>query len=100
MKVTITYFDDTSLTIEEVIKRAKDIYGSSAEVEIQPSTHNPLDIIYFGIQQLITHDQLSLLFDNDTNLYTEKLVELRQRTLTAVKQELSSVIKDNEIKVS
>lgn len=100
MKVTITYYDDTALSIEEVLKRAKDNYGEHIDVDIHPTSSSPMDIIYFGLQQLVTHDQLSLLFDNDHKLYKEKVSQLSSKILESVKQELAIVIKDNEEKVS
>jgi hypothetical protein len=99
MKVTITYYDQESLTIEEVIARAKHTYGDFVEVYVQPSSNKPADILYFALQQLITHEQLSLLFD-DKHLYRTKILELRASILDKVQKELSSVIKDNEIKVT
>ena len=99
MKVTIQYYDEESLTIEEVISRAKSNYGSFVEVDVQPSSNKPKDIIYFALQQMITHEQLSLLFDNKA-VYPTKLAQLKAEVLADVMHELSSVIKDNEIKSS
>ncbi len=97
MKVTIVYHDLDSLTVEEVVQRAKVNYGEFVDVEIQPESTDPLDTIYFAIQQLITHEQLSLLFD-DKNLYPQRLLELKSKVSILMQRELSSVIKDNEIK--
>lgn len=99
MQVRITYFDHTSLTKEEVIRQAKENYGDGVEVEILPSSDDPWDIIYFGLQQVLTYDQLAILFDSDA-LYPNKLKELKAVALARLEKELNTVIKDNEIRVS
>jgi hypothetical protein len=99
MKVTITYYDNDSLTIEEVVARAKHAYGDFVEVSVQPTSNKPSDMLYFALQQMLTHEQLSIFFD-DKNQYPTRLAKLRSETLAAVQKELSSVIKDNEIKVT
>ena len=99
MKVTITYYDEDSLTIEEVVLRAKNNYGEFIDIDVQPTSNKPNDILYFALQQMITHEQLSLLFD-DKNLYSKKLANLKQETIIQVMQELSAVVRDNEIKSS
>ena len=67
MKVTITYHDNQSFTVEEVVKLATDNYGKTAQVEVMPESTMAYDHIYFGLQQLITHEQLSLLFERDAS---------------------------------
>jgi hypothetical protein len=52
--------------MEEVVKQAIHNYGKAVDVEITPESSLAYDHIYFGLQQLITHEQLSLLFDKDT----------------------------------
>ncbi len=99
MKVTITYYDADSLTIEEVVARAKHTYGDFVEVSVQPTSNKPSDMLYFALQQMLTHEQLSIFFD-DKNQYPTRLGKLRSETLAAVQKELSAVIKDNEIKVT
>lgn len=99
MKVRITYHDFTSLTKEEVIRAAKQNYGDGAEVEIFPPSNDPWDIVYFGLQQALTYDQLSILFDSGA-LYPEKLELLKAQVLNRLNSELNSVIKDNEVRVS
>ncbi len=99
MKVRITYLDHDSLTLEEVISQAKANYGQYAEVEVFPSSNDPWDIIYFGLQKALTYEQLGILFDNPS-LYPTKVEELKQQILERLNKELSSVIKDNEIRVS
>ena len=66
MKVTLTYHDNDSFTMEEVVKQAVHNYGKAVQIEIMPESTMAYDHIYFGLQQLITHEQLSLLFDKDT----------------------------------
>lgn len=63
MKVTITYHDNESFTVEEVVKQATHNYGRMAQVAVMPESTMAYDYLYFGLQQLITHEQLSMLFD-------------------------------------
>ncbi len=98
MKVTITYHDNESFTIEEVVKQAMHNYGKSAQVEIMPESTMAYDMIYFGLQQLITHEQLSLLFDKDT-AYQQDIKKLRDAVLYKVTEIIDQVIIDNESKV-
>lgn len=99
MKVRITYHDHTSLTKDEVIRQAKELFGEYTEVEIFPSSNDPWDIVYFGLQQALTYDQLGLIFDSG-GLYNQKIEELRTQVLDRLKSELNTVIKDNEVRVS
>lgn len=99
MKVRITYHDHTSLTKDEVIRQAKELFGEYADVEIFPSSNDPWDIVYFGLQQALTYDQLGLIFDSG-GLYPQKVEELRSEILDRLKTELNTVIKDNEVRVS
>ena len=57
------------------------------------------DHIYFGLQQLITHEQLSLLFDRD-NTYQQEIKKLREHVLYKVTEIIDQVIVDNESKVA
>lgn len=98
MKVTITYHDNESLTVEEVVRQATHNYGKSAKVEIEPESWIAYDAIYFGLQQLITHEQLSLLYDRGSN-YQQDLKKLRSDVLYKVQELLDQVIIDNESKV-
>lgn len=101
MKVTITYYDDKSLTVDEVLKRAKDNYGEYIDVDVQPTSNSPLDIIYFGLQQLVTHEQLSILFDNSSTetIYKQNLLKLKTEIMASIEKELSLVMRDNEQKI-
>lgn len=98
MKVTITYHDNDSFTIEEVVKQAVHNYGRAAQVEITPESTMAYDHIYFGLQQLITHEQLSLLYDKDAS-YQSDLKKLREQVLYKVTEIIDQVIIDNESKV-
>ena len=98
MKVTITYHDNDSFTIEEVVKQAVHNYGKTAQIEIMPESTMAYDHIYFGLQQLITHEQLSLLYDKDT-AYQQDIKKLRTEILYKVSEIIDQVIIDNEAKV-
>ena len=98
MKVTITYHDNDSFTIEEVVKQAVHNYGKTAQIEIMPESTMAYDHIYFGLQQLITHEQLSLLYDKDT-AYQQDIKKLRESVLYKVTEIIDQVIIDNESKV-
>jgi len=84
--------------MEEVVKQAVHNYGKAVQVEITPESSLAYDHIYFGLQQLITHEQLSLLFDKDT-AYQQDLKKLRESVLYKVTEIIDQVIIDNESKV-
>jgi hypothetical protein len=98
MKITITYHDTEALTAEEVVRLAVHNYGKQATVEIMPESSKPHDLIYFALQQIITHQQLSLLFDDKLG-YQSSVQKLRNETLYKVEEILSQVIIDNESRV-
>lgn len=98
MKVTITYHDTESFTVEEIVKQAVNNYGKNARVEIMPESTMAYDLIYFGLQQLITHEQLSLLFDKGS-AYQQDIQKLRSSVLYKVNEIIDQVIIDNEAKV-
>lgn len=98
MKVTITYHDTESFTVEEVVKQAEHNYGKSVRVEITPESTQAHDLIYFGLQQIITHQQLGLLFDDKFG-YQASIQKLRNETLYKLEEILDQVIIDNESKV-
>jgi hypothetical protein len=98
MQVTITYHDSTSFTKEEVVRNAVHNYGKAAKVDVLPDSTNAHDLIYFGIQQMVTHEQLSLIYDSST--YQHDLKKLRAEALYKLQEILDSVIVDNEAKVS
>jgi hypothetical protein len=98
MKITITYHDTEALTVEEVVRQAVHNYGKNSKIEIMPESTKPHDLIYFGLQQIITHQQLSLLFD-DKFSYQSSVQKLRNETLFKIQEILDQVIIDNESKV-
>ena len=99
MKVNIEYFDTESLTVEEVVRQAVHNYGKNVKVEVMPESTIAYDLIYFGLQQLLTHEQLSLLFARDDS-YQENIRKLRSDILYKVHEIIDQVIIDNESKVS
>jgi len=98
MKVTITYHDSESFTVEEVVKQAVHNYGRLAQVEVMPESTMAYDHIYFGLQQLITHEQLSLLFDKGSR-YQQDIKRLRDQIIYKVTEIVDQVFIDNESKV-
>ena len=98
MKVTITYHDNDSFTMEEVVKQAIHNYGKAAQVEVMPESTMAYDYIYFGLQQLITHEQLSLLYDRGA-AYQQDIKKLRDEVMYKITEIVDQVIIDNESKV-
>jgi len=98
MKVTITYHDSESFTVEEVVKQAVHNYGRLAQVEVMPDSTMAYDHIYFGLQQLVTHEQLSMLFDKGSS-YQQDIKRLRNQIIYKVTEIIDQVIVDNESKV-
>lgn len=99
MRVTITYCDNESFTKEEIVRTAVHNYGRAVDVQVMPESGNAHDMIYFGIQQMITHDQLSLIYDKGA-AYQSDLKRLRAETMYKIQEILDSVIVDNETKVA
>ena len=99
MEVTIKYSDSDSLTIEEVVRQATHNYGKNIEVSVMPDSTKAHDMIYFGLQQIITHQQLSMLYD-DKHGYQASIQKLRNETLFKIQEILDQVIIDNEAKVA
>lgn len=98
MKVTITYHDNDSFTVEEVVKQAVHNYGKMAQIEVMPDSTMAYDHIYFGLQQLVTHEQLSMLFDRSSD-YQGDIKRLRNQVIGKVTEIIDQVIVDNESKV-
>jgi hypothetical protein len=99
MQVTITYTDTASFTKEEVVRNAVHNYGKAVDVKVMPESSNAHDLIYFGLQQMITHEQLSLIYDS-CGSYQRDLKKLRAETLYKLEEILDTVIVDNEAKVA
>lgn len=99
MKVNIQYYDESSLTVEEIVARASKEFGPRAKVDIGPATSIAYDHIYFGIMQLVTHKQVSAFYDKGVP-YAKTVGDIRKDTLEKLAEILDQVIIDNEIKVS
>jgi hypothetical protein len=99
MQVTIKYTDDHSLTVEEIVQQATHSYGKYVEVSVTPESFKPHDLIYFGMQQIMTHQQLSMFYD-DKHTYAINIQKLRAETLYKVQEILDQVIVDNEAKIT
>lgn len=99
MKVQLTYHDNESLTVEEVVATAVHNYGKSVNVEVMPESTIAYDLIYFGLQRLMTHQQLSMLYDRGSD-YQSEVRKLRQETIYNVTELIDQVIVDNESRVS
>jgi hypothetical protein len=63
-----------------------------------PESTMAYDHIYFGLQQLVTHEQLSLLFDKGSS-YQQDIKRLRDQIIYKVTEIVDQVIIDNESKV-
>jgi len=98
MKVTLTYHDNESFTMEEVVKQAVHNYGRTVQIEVMPESTMAYDYLYFGLQQLITHEQLSLLYERG-NFYQQDIKKLRDQVMYKVTEIVDQVIIDNESKV-
>ena len=99
MQVTITYTDNKSFTKEEIVRNAMHLHGKTADVKVMPESSNAHDLIYFGIQQMITHEQLSLIYDSN-GTYQKDLQKLRAEVLYKLQEIVDTVIVDNEAKVA
>lgn len=99
MKVKITYHDLESLTVEEIVRQAEHTYGKNVSVEVTPESWIAYDAVYFGVQQLITHKQLSILFDKKSS-YQHSLKDLREEILVKLEEIVDQVIIDNESRVT
>lgn len=97
MLVTVKYQDDSAFVLAEVERNVKHHFGKFAEIRIEADSNKPEDILYFGIQQLVTSEHLSLIFDSD--MYAKDLVLFKQVTMEQLSSILNQVIKDNEQKV-
>lgn len=98
MKVIIEYTDNTSLTVEEIVKQAEINYGKFIKIDISPESTMAYDHIYFGLQQLITYRQLNLLYDKTVD-YPSAVKSLKQEVLDKTTEILDQVIIDNESKI-
>jgi hypothetical protein len=99
MKVTITYRDNDSFTVEEVVRQAVHNYGKSAHIEIMPESTKAYDLIYFGLQQLMTHEQLGLIYNSGSS-YQHDIKRLRSDILYKLEEIVDQVLIDTEAKVA
>lgn len=99
MKVSLTYYDEESLTVEEIVGQARHNYGNNVEIAVTPVSLAPHDYLYFALQQMLAHRQLALIYD-DKELYQSKIGALRAEVLYKVTDILDTVIIDNEAKVA
>ena len=93
-KVIITYQEE-HLTPEEINSQAKQFYGDNCLVEVQPTSLEPEHLILYAIDQLITDEQVNLMF-NDKILYHDKMKEFRKKWNNYLQFKLNAVIMDNE----
>lgn len=99
MKVTITYFDNYSLTKEEIIRQAQHNYGDAVEIKVEPISDDYMDMLHYSLSGLVTYDQIGHYF-NSGSLYKTKLLELKQRLLDTVSKELDNIVLDNEERIT
>ena len=81
-----------------MVRQATHNYGRAAQVDITPESTMAYDHIYFGLQQLITHEQLSLLYDSGAS-YQQDIKKLRNEIMYKITEIVDQVIIDNESKV-
>lgn len=99
MLVTIEYTDREALIGSEAEHNAKHLFGEHAKVTVRPDSNEPKDIIYFGIQQLITNEQLALLYDRAAS-YNKDISQFRNQVIATLTDLLDQVIIDNESRVT
>lgn len=94
-KVTVTFEDKYSLTVDEIKANLLSAYGNNAEVTVNPVNDSPLAHIYFGISELLTEKQAEIFFDQPEQ-YEIKLKALRHSLVKELLHTLNDVIMDNE----
>lgn len=100
MLVKVKYFDNSSLTVEEAAIAARSALGDSAKIEVHPDSPAPHDLILFALQAIITHRQLSYIYDNKHGDYHTNLANLRKEVITDLTELVDTVLIENESKVS
>lgn len=98
-KITVTFEDKDSLTVNEIKANLKAAYGANTIVSIFPNNDSPTSHIEFGISELLTEDQAHIFFDQP-ELYNDKLKSLRYSIVKKLLYILNDVIMDNEEKFS
>lgn len=81
----------------EVKALVREVFGHSAAMTVGPTSNSPEDCITFGLEQLITQDQLTAFFRGEAR-YNVDLPKLKERTIKYLSKQLDSVIKHNEDK--
>lgn len=99
MKINIQYIDNNSFSSDEIIKNTKDLLGKDVKIDITSDNNSPESNIYFGIQNLVTNEQLCLFYDMGEFVYNDEISTVRNNTLKKLEQILDKVIKDNEQKI-
>ena len=100
MKVTLTFEDTESFTAKEIELNLKHLYGNTASVSIKPTGNSPESHIYFGLQELLTGNQVDSFFEDGQHLYQTRLASTRREILDKVEQILNQLIVDNENKLT
>jgi hypothetical protein len=98
IKVSVTFHDNTSLSPDEVVSTLQKLHGKNASIVVSPDSTTPHDLILFGIQQIISTKQFSLIYDDSHN-YQTNIKLLRSQTLHKLEELLDEVIIDNESKL-
>lgn len=101
MRVLILAPDEESISPQQAISQAKQIYGSYATVVPVPSANNEYAQLYFSAQTLIAESVANILVDSkdedDYNIAKDKLIK---RALTQFREVLEEVISDTEEKIN
>jgi hypothetical protein len=98
MRIVIEYHDNESLTVEEVVRQAQHNYGKRVTVQCMPDSTQAYDYLTFGFSQLLTHEQIGLLYDKRSNYQTD-IQGLRAKVIEKAIEIIDQVIVDNESKV-
>ena len=78
MKIIVEYEDMDSLVPDEVVSQNLDYFGPGTTVKVTPTYDTANAYIYFGIQGLITQEQVELYHDAGA-MYKSKLAVLREK---------------------
>lgn len=98
MQVKITYHDHTALTVEEVVRQAQSNYGKEVDVKCMPDSTMAYDYLTFGVWQLLTHEQLGLMYDKGRD-YQSEISKLRSKVIGKITEIVDQVIIDNEARI-
>lgn len=98
-KIIIEYFDTEALTVEEIVKNAKRVHGSTSTIKVLPDSMLPHDLIQFALWQMTAAEQTGIFF-NEGALYPQKLKELRASIIYKLEELLDDVLLENEEKIT